>query len=226
MTNKHKEKFTPIEVVYLVIAFAVFVGSLCFVLLTKLDKTPDEITVGFSNFDGGYDASVINSATVEDFMRVNGIGEVKANSIISYRESLGGFESIYQLLDLNNLTSQNFEDIIVYFYFMGQTSDEHDSEKTDSVITENIDNVIDSPEEGEDYLSLNDTDIITTLRKVNINTASAIDISSCLLLDIEQAEQIVSMRERLGVYNNIQEVLLCDLITEDIYSKIKEYLLL
>lgn len=230
MPNKSQEKFTALEVIYLIIAFAVVVASLGYVI-TKLGNSPSEITADFSSFNGGYDVSVLNSATADDFIRVHGIGEVKANAIISYRDSLGEFSDVYQLLDLKTVTSQNFEDIVSYFYLKGDVNSVISEEVVSSDLTEDdndeVEEVISSPAQKKEPAETDSNDDNVRIRReVNINSASAIEISECLLIEFERAEQIVSMRERLGSYNNIREILLCDLITEDIYAQIKPYLLL
>lgn len=63
-----------------------------------------------------YDLSIINSATVEDFMGVNGIGEVKANAIVNFRESIGGFTDINQITIIDGISDATLEKIIEYFY--------------------------------------------------------------------------------------------------------------
>ena len=63
-----------------------------------------------------YDLSVINSATVDDFMEVNGIGEVRANAIVNFRESIGGFTDINQITYIDGISDSILESVIEYFY--------------------------------------------------------------------------------------------------------------
>ncbi|MCD7824311.1 MAG: helix-hairpin-helix domain-containing protein [Oscillospiraceae bacterium] len=63
-----------------------------------------------------YDLSIINSATVEDFMEVDGIGEVRATSIVNFRESIGGFTDISQIAYIDGISDSTLESIIEYFY--------------------------------------------------------------------------------------------------------------
>lgn len=56
MPNNSQDKFTAVEVIYLIIAFAVVAASLGLVI-TRLDNPPTEITADFSSFNGGYDVS-------------------------------------------------------------------------------------------------------------------------------------------------------------------------
>ncbi|MCD8006813.1 MAG: helix-hairpin-helix domain-containing protein [Oscillospiraceae bacterium] len=71
-----------------------------------------------------YDLSIINSATVEDFMEVSGIGEVRANAIVNFRESVGGFTDINQITYIDGISDKILESIIEYFYGEETVSEE------------------------------------------------------------------------------------------------------
>ncbi len=53
----------------------------------------------------------INRATKEQFIALPGIGEIKANAIISYREKTGGFKSVDELLKVEGISSGIFNKI-------------------------------------------------------------------------------------------------------------------
>lgn len=56
----------------------------------------------------------INSADTSQFMRLPGIGNWRAKSIVRYRESLGGFISVDQLREVRALPDSVFQKILPY----------------------------------------------------------------------------------------------------------------
>ena len=63
------------------------------------------------------------------------------------------------------------------------------------------------------------------MREVNINTASADEISECLLIDIELAEGIVSLREQIGYYSSVDELFLVDGLGKKTISRVAGYVI-
>ena len=53
----------------------------------------------------------INSAPLSDLQKINGIGGVKAQSIIDYREKSGGFKSIEDIKNVDGIGDKTFEKI-------------------------------------------------------------------------------------------------------------------
>lgn len=53
----------------------------------------------------------INSATVDELKKISGIGDVKAQSIIEYRDKNGGFKSIDEIKNIDGIGEKTFEKI-------------------------------------------------------------------------------------------------------------------
>ena len=53
----------------------------------------------------------INKATAEELKTLPGIGEVKANAIVSYRESVGGFSCVEDIMNVAGIKNNSFEQI-------------------------------------------------------------------------------------------------------------------
>lgn len=53
----------------------------------------------------------LNTATEEELMQINGIGETRAYAIVSYREYLGGYTSTEQLKDIKGIGESLYEKI-------------------------------------------------------------------------------------------------------------------
>ena len=56
----------------------------------------------------------INTASVQDFMTLPGIGESKATLIVSYRDANGDFSSIEDLMNVSGIGQKMFERISAY----------------------------------------------------------------------------------------------------------------
>lgn len=74
-----------------------------------------------SDANSGNDADVLvsypldlNTCTAEELMTINGIGEVKANNIIEYRDYLGGYTSVDQIKNIKGIGDKVYEKISPY----------------------------------------------------------------------------------------------------------------
>lgn len=74
----------------------------------NIEENSNEIIENEENTDS---AISINEADLSKLKEIPGIGDVKANSIIAYREKNGGFKSIEELKNVDGIGEKTFEKI-------------------------------------------------------------------------------------------------------------------
>jgi competence ComEA-like helix-hairpin-helix protein len=57
----------------------------------------------------------LNTADTTELMRIRGIGRFYAREIVRYRQELGGFASVEQLLEVRNMRAENYEQVAPFF---------------------------------------------------------------------------------------------------------------
>lgn len=167
----------------------------------------------------------INTADFDMLCAVNGIGEVTANNILSYRQSIGGFKSMYDLLNVSGIGEKKLADLMRYFYVANDTVIKTTSQTTASKNTQTSKTMTLSK---NTYKTVKSTSAyVTRVRKmVNINKADAKELEESLLISREMAEEIVEVRGLISGYTNIRELLMVKDFTESLLVELDEYLLL
>jgi competence protein ComEA len=56
----------------------------------------------------------INTASLQDLMTLPGIGETRAQDILTYRQQNGGFTQIEELMNINGIGQSTFEKLKIY----------------------------------------------------------------------------------------------------------------
>lgn len=74
-----------------------------------LANTNNNISINNASSVSEDDVININTATLEELQKINGVGEVKAKSIIEYREKNGGFKSIDEMKNIEGIGDKTFE---------------------------------------------------------------------------------------------------------------------
>lgn len=239
-------KLKSSETVFAVICLCAAIVAVMMIIVVRERTTESEITV--SRYDPSYngevyDVAVINSASLEDFTQIGGIGQVKAGDIIAYREAIGGFTRASQLMDVNGISDALYQRIIEYFYLNVQQEHKNTS-ASDNSTTQSTTSSQDITSETE----ISSTPVTTkgkeetkkpsatsaeatqttekVMRVVNINSADADEIADALLIDKELAEEIISLRDRIHYFSVVQELDLCDGMTAEIYKRIKDYVVI
>lgn len=151
----------------------------------------------------------INSAEIEDFTYLDGIGESLARRIISYRERHGGFYDVYELLNVNGFGKKTLESVLPYIWA--------DTSGLPPITTVTEPELETLPTMPEPELPA----------EININTAKAADFASLPGVNRPLADNIVALRESIGgSFSSVYEILYADGMTDGIFNRIMPYLTL
>lgn len=162
----------------------------------------------------------INLVTAEQLMYIDGIGEVTAQKILDYRNAVGVIRNLDMLLEIDGIGEATLEKLKGYLYvadkdYIPATSITTQAPSTTTTHSETVTTI-----KSSDTVSTTSTSKVTSrtttttaapqMKKVNINTASAQELSECLLIDIELAEDIVELRTNIQYFVNDLELLYVD----------------
>ena len=175
----------------------------------------------------------INYATKEALLCVPNIGEKTAESILSFIREKGVISDMDMLLEINGIGEAKLNDLKRYFYvsdvFTVTTTTTTTTAARKTTTTPKQTTTVSKTTAPKETKPPKTTTVTTTTpapvrTKVNINTASAEELMACLLIDLAQAEEIVSLREEIGGYTNPLEILYCESISDSLYAEIDEFL--
>lgn len=186
----------------------------------------------------------INKVSKEQLMEIDGIGEVTAGKIIEYRSAKGGFHSLWELTEIDGIGEKTYNHLCGFLYVSeDMTVTSTSTSKTSAITTTFVKTTTSAPKTTTSKTTTFTTAVTTKAtspqttpepvrRAVNINKASAEEISECLLIDIPTAEAIVYFRENSGGYKSAYELILIDdlgfedvKMSYELFNQIKDYCL-
>lgn len=105
--------FCAAAALYIIVCAVIYVISdsaerAAYVKVSPVTHSPEEIIIPDS------EKININTATAEELMTLNGIGEVTAAKIIEYRETYGGFLYLDELLNINGIGEKTLDGLLPY----------------------------------------------------------------------------------------------------------------
>lgn len=140
----------------------------------------------------------INTASKSELMRLNGIGQAKAESIIQYRQTNGKFNNIDEIKNVKGIGNSIFSKISSYIYVENPTYTSTDS-----------------PTQSSDSNN-------SKTNKININTADINELIKITGVGQVIAQRIIDYRNENGSFKTIDDIIKVKGIGEKTFQKMKE----
>ena len=138
----------------------------------------------------------INKADIETLSKLPGIGPVKSKAILDYREKIGKFQSLIELIEVKGIGKKTLAKLLPYLEMIGDST------------------------EVKAFLTVEES--VEILGKININSASKSHLMSLTGIGEGKANAIIEYRKTNGPFKSIEEIKNVKGIGESIYQKIKD----
>ena len=181
----------------------------------------------------------INKADNDMLCAVPGIGDTLAGNILSYKSQHGDFKSMYELLNVDGIGEGKLGILMRYFYVVNDVGSQpaETAQSSQRSYTQGSRKTTSRSSTTSGSVHTTSTGFVKSpsvitepqptapvRRRVNINRADADEIRESLLIDEELAAEIVEIRELIGGYTNIREVLMADGFSQELLVELDEYI--
>lgn len=158
----------------------------------------------------------LNTASAKDLTYIDGIGETLAQRIVEYARSRG-FYDVNELLNVSGIGQSKFNAILPYVYV--DTSGLPPRPETAA-----SDFYSDIWETSNTFPTETTVPAAPEIYRVNINTAGKADFMQLPGIDEALADSIISLRNQIGGFANIEELSLAEGMTNSRLSAIWNYI--
>ena len=160
----------------------------------------------------------LNTATAEVLQVLPGIGEVLAQRIVAYREQIGGFRNLEQLLEVNGIGTVKYAEIVPMLYLPEETPDEEELLQPKEVPEES--SAADMPEEAA-------TDAAEPPEPVSfpidLNTATREELMRIPEMTETLADAILTLRQEIRYFSSPYELLYAEGMTDQRFEKLRDF---
>ncbi len=158
----------------------------------------------------------INTANIDELMKIDGIGEATATEIINYRELNGGFRNIEEIMNVYGIGEAKFEHICACIYVDNPVYDVEEEPEEQVTEPETVPETV--PEtETESEITLQD------VAPVNINTAGIETLVLLPHVDEQIAQDIITLREQLHGFSHVYELLYVEKLEQKQVAEMEEF---
>lgn len=167
----------------------------------------------------------INKATKSELIQIDGVGEVTANKILSYRKKLRFYSNLLQLKDIDGIGDATYDKLKNYLYvskdkYIEFTETSKSVKTTTSKTTKSKTKT--TKIKTTRVKKATQTTMEKQMKEVNINTADKEELIDSLLIDEEEAKLIIDLRTDIGgKFTDTLELLYK--IGKSEYNRIKDY---
>lgn len=169
----------------------------------------------------------INEAGLDCLLAVNGINRTVAEGIVAYRSRRGALHNFQELLEIYGIGERTLTVIEEHFFISEDKQEEYTTAAQTTRAAETVsESTSRSAVPAVTELTETTAEPEPVMKPVNINKADAAEIAECLLLSYEQAEAVVKLRELIGSFSDLRELLYTDVISEQELAKRMDHILL